>query len=428
MALSLCGFAAEPGPNALLVNRADELDCIVDTRDPRRSGAWIWYFSNDMETGTQDRRIGISGVDFRIEDGFLYRHDGVSESGWQKMAHLESQEKGDWLIYHFPKRHLFHPEGKLVWRVAFFPVNSSMPLLFPEGRAGGIRLDRFIDLPRTGEDSVDTELFYDAPSDGPLGNLFAYKSGGPLKPSGLWTKPQIRDFLSPRQYAEPLPHSLWWPQIDAPPGEFLPRDAALGRRAPPGEAIVFDTVGKLSGELKALLLPARVLAAHHCGRAAFFSARDVSDIPTGADGAILPWRFSDGEKGIEESLKTLRREFSGALWVRWDTDYFALKDADRAALRLIWIRHRVLPLLTNELLAEELPRESLVEFIWQILHLRTFLENPQLMEKRLPAPSVAIFPKALDGKRLYHSSSFFQQLFNFLENHFDSLLSRSRGP
>jgi hypothetical protein len=108
-------------PRALLLGNQKQLQLIINRQELADMGAWIAYFNLGLETGLKETTAYLEQVDYKIEDGKLFRYEPTYEKGWEVLEEIKTEHQGKHTIVTFPKPHLAHIHGPLYWRVVLFP-------------------------------------------------------------------------------------------------------------------------------------------------------------------------------------------------------------------------------------------------------------------------------------------------------------------
>ena len=123
------GFAqAEPSikpPRAVLLGDAQELHLVINRQKLADTGAWIAYFNFNLDTGLKEITADLEQVDYKIEAGTLFRYAPTYNDGWEAVETVRVELEGNDTLIHFPKPHLAHAVGPILWRVVLFPHSQN---------------------------------------------------------------------------------------------------------------------------------------------------------------------------------------------------------------------------------------------------------------------------------------------------------------
>ncbi len=370
-------FLACAAPRATVVLKEESVECAVDSLDPAETGAWIWFLVSGLPTGCPEPLAGLSGVDFKVEDGRLSRYVSGSHPPWSELGEVARLVKGGWQIVVLPRSAFPNPEASLQWRIAFFPGPDGKPQLYPVEGPGRINSADAIPCAPASAASLDLAFFLAPPPGLPaeFARLFAFRHPGALVSHALAVPALAFQPADPLSLCDPWPGSVFWPDTPAPLAARMAQDFAASQRMAVGpNPIVFPPLRGLRHDLKVALLEARLRAAHQRGSLAGFIAEEASDVPESADGAIFDWGLDDQHN--VRVLEELRHRYSGPLWLLLPRAMLVAPSAGVLAHEAL-LHYRAQPLLACGLIPEELSARELSAFLWLRLH----AQNPPREQK-----------------------------------------------
>lgn len=368
-----------------MINKKEVLECMIDSRDIRETGAFICLFSNQLDTGSEESFAGIKGVDYKLEDGTLSRYVNKEEDPWQVIANLKRRRFGKGQIYSIPKSLFLKPDGEIQWRVLFFPVDQK-PAFVPENEIGVIQLKDVLNIEPFHEGSIPFEYFYPRQeTEGLTGGMFSFKS--PTLPEVEQPRQEhvTPSSLTRKLFNLPVENCLVWPEIEELNEEALVRESNLGRRIPEGtKAVLFAPIHGES-RFKGQVLSARERACRHQGLATYFFAHGAEDIPEYATGVVYIQK-----KNLRESiadLQKIREKYVGPMWVNIEDWYWNENETRKNFFLRAWMVFECAPLLSPGLLVENLSHKETVLLVWHHLHVQTMRASQMEFDEISPVPT-----------------------------------------
>ena len=392
----MAGICRAENPGVLLVNKREVLECVIDTNLIEETGAFILLFSNGLETGSREKYAGMTGVDYKLEDGTLSRFTGDPAGPWQTLANLKLQKVGSWQVYALPKVLFLKPAGLVEWRGIFFPHNHE-PALVPAQGAGRLKLSDDLDVPGYRPGVLPVEYFARISGNGQVpAAMPLFLSGGNLRLPVTHASGAAAPPLRPGSFNLPEPDCLVWPDAMDKKASPWVQDGAIGHRL--GGRFKAVLFGMLEHAGRQDILRARVQACQLTERHAYFYVRSAADLPAGAAGAVF--RHGPDFRGDILAMQKLREQFHGPMWVQVDESFWKLAANDRDLLVKAWLLFELKPLLPPGQVLEGISHRQTVFLIWHMLHVDKMREGGRKFENHLPLPTQVNDEKMLRHRRV----------------------------
>ena len=379
---------------ATVVNKSDVLEFVIDTHKLEDTGAWICFFSNGLDTGSQEIWAGIKGVDYKLEGGTFYRHVAGSTPAWNNLFALEPLYKNRWQVWRIPKTAFLKPDHELTWRLALFPQHQEGPLFFPAQGFATMDLDNALPCPPMSPSSLDTEYFlsFELSPTGPgsqshlLGYIWPARLATfeeHIVPAPEWPQPlPVSSWL-----ADPAPECIVWGSGSRLFRERMRVEMELSHHPElESRPIIFPAERELASDLRRAVVQARARAACFSSRPFFSWVESLEDIPRHAAGHLI-----DGDMSLQSMvslLQALQEASPHQQWLILPESYFR-DETLRDALRTICLRYRVRPLLPAGTIAADYDNRQIAELIWWRF------QCEDLQRAMRPRPVYNPFPQAL---------------------------------
>lgn len=376
--------------NAVVINRRDALECVIDVEALHKTGVWMWLIDNHLSTGRAVAMAGLKGCDYRIEDGRLYRYSGYFGESWRDLGECEVRVENGFQILSVPKTALLKPDSGIEWRLVFYPHNEESPVFFPLSGPGTLPGGPGVALSEGQRDAVFLDHFFD--NSGMLSswmNLPDFVSGGGLRSFKAPEVPNISNLHLRSSFNDPFPGTLWWPVSHSGESTEIMKEFQYGRKSMKGvRAVVMEAPKALSASQTRELFEARQEALHKSGILLFVRARQFDDIPAQADGALIDW---SGD--LMERIRALRKGdmvFYRPLWVVINRGFFDSQTEDKLVSWQTWLDLKARPVLHPSLVPSDLSHESVIDFVWYAVQIRDVIESGREQPVPLSPPYQAL--------------------------------------
>lgn len=357
------------------------------------TGAWLAFFSLGLEKGKGESFLGLEKVDYKIEDGHLYRYTAAYGKTWTKLTPVESHRLGNWLALRIPKYQLLHPKTKIQWRVALFPKGYKEPLKLPTKGPASLDQYKSIGIQAYRGQGLPLDLALATSYQNDL-ELAPFVSGDRFDLPSTQKKYQAHSInTSLDQLIEPQPGSIFVGGIHAGP-KPLSEEVAAAHRAPNvSNHYVFDLPQLKNDKLNQWLNQARATSVHLISKSSYFILDFSQNLPQLADGGIYHWQ-GDLQSAYDK-IKAQRKTFKGPLWYFYHPNQKNWDPSILKASQKIWAEHQLMPFLSPQYGFEKCSHQLFSDVLWQkhcTLNYRHYPPKPNTLQSlksmKLMAPEV----------------------------------------
>ena len=379
-------------PQATLLADSSEFHLILNRIRIEDLGAWLAFFDLGLDTGLRENLAGLKHIDYKIENGQLFRYAPIFGRVWNKEADCRLEQLAEHLIVHFPRPHLAGPQDLVRWRVALFPHRQDKPLFLPADQNGALAMAQASSF-RWPSQASATSFSLE------LGFMLLPAWVGQPWQSAAWSKspfapPQNVPLLKLcTNLQSPWDGALWWPQSSSNQlMAVLDQELVVARRLPQRSCdIVFPRPALLQSAQVQWLNRARAWASHRQGGHAIFIVDGAAEIPPEADGVLMRWPKDADMDGLVKELAQVRQNYSGALYA-WMDDFLARPVAEKPLCLEAWLKFSVRPLLNSTQTLRNLDHNSIANVLW----LRLLVEKKCSQWLKIPAEAnLALYGKLL---------------------------------
>lgn len=396
---------------ALIINKSDYLELVISSKSIKETGSWMFFMSNDLETGKGHTLAGIKNVDYKIEGGRLARYSKAYEKKWHDLGKCEVLTQGNFQISLIPKSILIKPNGKIDWRLVIFPHDKKEPVFIPE-KLSTLELKNPLRVGPAQQNSVHLAYFLDNTE---KEAFVSFKSGSINKL--VFKNPQSAiPQISFDNLRDPSPNSLWLLPLKSSLTQNLSENAnALLTINELTKSLVFDRILKASSEQKKLINSARFKSAHHSGRKAFFLVEEMGDIPQYADGLLMTWRGPFQKKF--KCLDVARKVYSGPIFSFIGSKFYDMSEKKQALAIKAFLRYHVFPILEPDQNLSALKHDEVLMYFWLWIHNKHAVENELVYQVFKPF-SKRVQDETLTKLRRYAFSAYLKKCWKMLNEDF----------
>jgi hypothetical protein len=343
-------------PKALLLGNAHQLHLVINRQKLVDTGAWIAYFNLNLETGLKENTAGLEQVDYKIEAGQLFRYAPSYSEGWEALESVIIETEGEHTVVHFPKPHLAHTAGPILWRVVLFPHSQKNPLYLPKSNMGKLEENQLwnISWDKTRFFPLSWAMMSQAQPEGGL----LLSSFDRFTPSYVQPIPSLLE-----SFQGPYPEAIIWPHHSGDLTSVVEQELQVAQRlSSQVQPLVFTRPTNLNTPETLWLNQARLRASYLTQRPCSLSVRNVEETPAFAQNIVLDWR-GDVEERIK-ALSALRTTFDGSIYVWYDQHFLNLSAADKNLCWQAWYSFKVLPMLAPEYDLREVEHDQVAFLVW----------------------------------------------------------------
>ena len=382
-------------PQAMLLADSSEFHLILNRIRIEDLGAWLAFFDLGLDTGLRENLAGLTHIDYKIENGQLFRYAPLFGRVWNKEADCRIEELAEHLIVHFPRPHLAGPQVTIRWRVALFPHQQDKPLFLPADQNGTLAMTQASSFrwPQPASSNLHSNFSLD------LGFMLLPAFVGQTWQSAAWRQspfapPQGLPILKlVTNLQSPCDDALWWPQSSSNQlMALVEQELLFARRLPQRTCnIVFPRPALLQSAQIQWLNRARAWANHRQQGHAIFIVDSAAEIPPEADAVLLQWHKEGDIDSRVKELSQIRQIYQGPLYA-WMEDLLARPVAEKPLCLEAWLKFSVRPLLSPAQTLRNLDHKSIANVLW----LRLLVEKKCSQWLKIPAETnLALYGKLL---------------------------------
>lgn len=351
---------AEDQPlKAWLTANQQRLQLTLNSSEASRLGAWIFFLDCGFENGNKDGLGGLDNVDFKIENGDLYRFLRDEAEPWRKEGTIEKEIKANFLLSHIPTPSFIQDDHVLRWRCVTFPHNQTSPHFLPISGPG--RLPATDISPLSSEHNAKglQKSMNIAIITVPADENLPWQT---VDERTLWktspTRPHLFEYLN-----DPFKESLWWPTHTGSLTELCQLERSTASKFSPKQQrpIVFTSIQHENLELIKWMNDVRLWSCNDNQLACAFIVKSPHELPAGASTAILPWASPIDQSF--EVIKENRAQLPMRSFVFMD-HFFDMSPEEQKASWLAWMKLKLTPLVPPDIDIPSLGHELIAELIW----------------------------------------------------------------
>ena len=344
---------------AWLTANQQRLLLTLNSSEASRLGAWIFFLDCGFENGNKDGLGGLENVDFKIENGDLYRFLRDEAEQWRKEGSIVQEIKANLLVSHIPMPPFILDDHVLRWRCVTFPHSQTSPRFLPKSAPGLLPAGEISPLRSEQNAKGLQKSMSTAIITVPGHEDLPWQT---VEEATLWetlpTNPHLVEYLS-----DPFKESLWWPVHSGSLTELcqLERSTASKLTQEQQRPIVFTSIKHENPELIKWVNEVRLWSCHDNQLACAFLINSPRELPDRASTVILPWTSP-----IEQSFKMIkgcRAQLPKRSFV-YMNHFLNMNPEEQIDSWRAWMKLKLTPLIPPDVNLPSLGHEMIARLVW----------------------------------------------------------------